>query len=260
MLNTTYTINICRPLKRSGDVEKSEQCPGPTRVCAIERVINPIENTDSILGVIPIAGDLKDYQGGDLNAIPTRLRSSASHSDSEKEGLRIELNGGVYLKRKQKAIVEFICDKDRTGLENNYRGEDEYEPEKRGVSLLEDGEEEGGVEGPSLTFKSYGPDKSDGEMDVLRLEWKTKFACEDTETVKKGWGFFTWFILIGFLAIASYLIFGSWLNYNRHGARGWDLLPHGDAIRDIPYLLKDWARRVFTTVQGGGSRGGYSAV
>lgn len=63
-----------------------------------------------------------------------------------------------------------------------------------------------------------------------------------------------------FLGTAAYLIFGSWLNYNRYGARGWDLLPHGDTIRDIPYLLKDWTRRVMNTVQGTGSRGGYSAI
>lgn len=63
-----------------------------------------------------------------------------------------------------------------------------------------------------------------------------------------------------FLAIAAYLIFGSWLNYNRYGARGWDLLPHGDTIRDIPYIAKDFARKVAGTVQGGGSRGGYAAV
>lgn len=63
-----------------------------------------------------------------------------------------------------------------------------------------------------------------------------------------------------FLAIAAYLVFGSWLNYNRYGARGWDLLPHGDTIRDIPYIMSDWGRRVMNTVQGGGSRGGYSAV
>lgn len=63
-----------------------------------------------------------------------------------------------------------------------------------------------------------------------------------------------------FLGIAAYLIFGSWLNYNRYGARGWDLLPHGDAIRDIPYLFKDFSKKVADTVSGGGSRGGYSAV
>jgi autophagy-related protein 27 len=63
-----------------------------------------------------------------------------------------------------------------------------------------------------------------------------------------------------FIGVTAYLIFGSWLNYNRYGARGWDLLPHGDTIRDIPYLMKDWTRRVFNSVQGSGSRGGYSAV
>jgi hypothetical protein len=64
----------------------------------------------------------------------------------------------------------------------------------------------------------------------------------------------------GFLAVASYLIFGSWINYTRYGARGWDLLPHGDMIRDLPYLMKDLIRRILNTLQSTGSRGGYSAV
>lgn len=62
-----------------------------------------------------------------------------------------------------------------------------------------------------------------------------------------------------FMGVAAYLIFGSWLNYNRYSARGWDLVPHSDTIRDLPYLFRDWIRRVVETVQGG-SRGGYSAV
>lgn len=63
-----------------------------------------------------------------------------------------------------------------------------------------------------------------------------------------------------FLCTAAYLIFGSWLNYNRYGARGWDLLPHSDTIRDVPYIMQDWFRRVVNTLQGTGTRGGYSAV
>lgn len=63
------------------------------------------------------------------------------------------------------------------------------------------------------------------------------------------------------MLVAAYLIFGSWLNYNRHGARGWDLLPHGDTLRDIPYLLKDWSRKVVDTVQGrSDGRGGYNQI
>ena len=63
-----------------------------------------------------------------------------------------------------------------------------------------------------------------------------------------------------FMVIAAYLIFGSWLNYTRYGARGWDLVPHGDTIRDVPYLMKDLLRSVRNSVQGSGTRGGYSAV
>lgn len=55
-----------------------------------------------------------------------------------------------------------------------------------------------------------------------------------------------------FLGVAAYLIFGSWINYNRYSARGWDLVPHSETIRDLPYLFKDWGRRVVSTVQGVG--------
>ena len=63
-----------------------------------------------------------------------------------------------------------------------------------------------------------------------------------------------------FMGVAAYLIFGSWLNYNRYSARGWDLVPHSETIRDIPYLFRDWVRRVVGTIRGGGSRGGYSVL
>lgn len=62
-----------------------------------------------------------------------------------------------------------------------------------------DGEEE---DDASLKFLSY---KSEGEgknaIDVLRLNWRTKYACEDeiekTPTSSSNhWGFFTWFIIM----------------------------------------------------------------
>lgn len=33
------------------------------------------------------------------------------------------------------------------------------------------------------------------------------------------------------MGIAAYLIFGSWLNWQRHSARGWDLVPHSETLR-----------------------------
>lgn len=121
---------------------------------------------------------------------------------------------------KQKAIVEFVCDQDKTGLEG-------LKPSNVVAKMKRD--EEGGDdqddkplpdpnEGKSLTLKSYrventggGGSHDDEEVGVLRLEWSTKYACEKTKGGKNreddpvpgtpadktsGWGFFTWFIVM----------------------------------------------------------------
>ncbi|KAI9675707.1 MAG: hypothetical protein M1817_001074 [Caeruleum heppii] len=270
--NTTYTLDLCAPLPKPKNLpNKKDACSNGSRVCAIERHINPGDDESVIGAVIPIAGDFV-HEGRALDAKFSRLKTSSSHADATKEGLRLELHGGMYVKRRQTAIVELLCDRDRTGWDGE-DGEDKKSRVARSARDKEDDDEAGDddddEEGDddmdrSLRFVSYGPVEEDRKEDVLRLVWHTKYACENTkeEEDAKGnhWGFFTWLIIIVFLATAAYLIFGSWLNYNRYGARGWDLLPHGDTLRDLPYLLKDWTRRVINTVQGGGSRGGYSAV
>merc|ERR1712000_678909 len=230
--NTTYTVDICQPLKKSGK--------------------------------------------------------------SKKEGVRLVLKGGkhpmsgpIKQRRPQEAVIEFLCDKEKTGLENEWRSEDRYDGDdgkKDGKAKRDDkkdGDEnnddddgtESGVEhqlkkeGAALVWEGYSVNEKK-DADVLRLTWYTKHACESREDSgddgdsdnSSHRGFFTWMVIIAFLGVASYLIFGSWLNYSRYGARGWDLLPHGDTLRDIPYLVKDWTRSVLNTVQGAGSRGGYSAV
>ncbi|KUI55263.1 Autophagy-related protein 27 [Cytospora mali] len=295
-INTTYTLDLCAPLKKDGP--RKESCPNGSRVCGIRRGIEG--ETDTVTDVLPIAGDLKNHGMGDLDARITRLKTSDSSADSKREGVRIVLNGGRHQKRKQLAIVEMLCDAERTGKEGEWDPKDDkYEPgqeetEKEGGGegegdaagrrrRQEDGGEDDGGDGDgdgdgekserqllkpdsALIFDSYGPMTEDANVDVLRLTWYTKYACEGLpdeeypDNNSRHWGFFTWMVIIVFLTTASYIIFGSWLNYSRYGARGWDLLPHGDTIRDIPYLLKDWTRRVLNTVQGSGSRGGYSAV
>lgn len=256
--NTTYTIDICKPLGKAKDVKKDDQCPHGTRVCAIEHQISD-EDGDDVLGrVYPIAGELHENKGNYMNAKWELLKNSKSNDDPTEEGLLLVMNGGYKLEdgksRPQKAVVKFLCDKSRTGLENLPKPENPYE---EGKDKREEGGEEEDDGSPSLQFVSY---TEANDADVLELKWKTKYACEDANPVVEHWGFFTWFLIIAFMSTAAYLIFGSWLNYNRYGARGWDLLPHGDTIRDLPYLLKDWFRRVLNTVQGGGSRGGYAAV
>ena len=202
--------------------------------------------------MIEIAGDYSMDAGGRLDAKWELFSSSSSHKDVEREGVRVTMNGGSKdvedaegkkTKRKQQAIIEFICDKGRTGLEDWEESTVLFDAWSRGRKSKrdeddpEDDDEGGGddeKDNPdankdrSLKFIGYGPPSGGKEMnmDQLRLEWRTKYACEgasngDEESGSSAhWGFFTWIVIVVFMGTAAYLIFGSWLNYNRYGARG----------------------------------------
>ncbi|ORY13418.1 autophagy-related protein 27 [Clohesyomyces aquaticus] len=285
--NYTFTLDLCNKLQRDKGVPKDEWCHPGARVCGIRETIDLSGKNNRTINPIDIAGTYAMGAGRSIDAQFSLLRNSKSHSDASREGVRAELHGGRFpfdeTKKNgldQMAIIEFVCDKERTGLGKGEKDDKEKEDDKDDDK---DGDKDGDKEEkdvPSrlgrraddqcedsdadLRFCGYREEdiKKDQTAAVLRLEWRTKYACEDAEddSVSSHWGFFTWFIIILFMATAAYLIFGSWLNYNRYGARGWDLLPHGDTIRDLPYIFKDWARRVAGAVSGPGSRGGYSAV
>ncbi|KAL1978109.1 hypothetical protein VTN31DRAFT_968 [Thermomyces dupontii] len=267
VLNTTWVLNICGILGKKS-IRGDLRCGTSMNVCGFEEKI--IHGEVEQVRKLPIAG-LQPGGGGSKDPEITRLKGQ----DPDTEGVRVKLSGGEIHepdsnKKRGKpasAVFEFQCDPDRTGLEGLPEAENSDESRRRRRN--EDNEDEGGDHKPndddrrSLRFKSFGP--VDDKSYVLRMDWRTRYACENyvREHPKKSgghWGFFTWLIIIVFLGAAAYLIFGSWLNYNRYGARGWDLLPHGDTIRDIPYILQDWIRRVVNTLQGPGPRGGYSAV
>lgn len=169
----------------------------------------------------PIAGEfLGDSRS--LNERATRLKGSDSNADANKEGLRLEMNGGMHGSIKQKALIEFICDRNKTGLEGLPARRSVMRSEPRADNGSDDGDngEEGGKkedgsekegdgaqhgESSALELVSYLQSaNSDGEeVGVLRLEWRTKYACEDIKETdpapskgKGGWGFFTWFIIM----------------------------------------------------------------
>lgn len=209
--NTTFTIDVCDKLKRDPEVPKENQCPMGTQVCGVEEIYRR-DGSHETFKVQPIAGEYTASHGRALDPRWTRLKGSASNEDAEREGLRLELNGGKYPDTKtgmpQKAIVEFLCDPELTGNEGF-----EEAKEKRLVSRAEgEGEgEDGGDDdvqlpdldkGKSIEFVSF---KVEGEdpTKVLRLRWKTKYACEgaadSTPPPKKSsnsWGFFTWFVIM----------------------------------------------------------------
>lgn len=266
LINTTYVLNICNRLGKAatrGDLK----CGQYKRICGFEHKEALDGSGDSNIP-FPIAG-LDALGHGTMDPELSRLKKL----DSADEGLLLKLAGGEYNKKPASAVIRFECDPDRTGLEGlDTMAEQAESPERRRMARSAhaeadgEGNEGGDGDAESLTFGSFGP--ADEKSYVLKLTWKTRYACDDylkdgkneTPSSSGHWGFLTWLIILLFLCIAAYLIFGSWLNYNRYGARGWDLLPHGDTIRDIPYIFQDWLRRVGNTLSGSGSRGGYSAV
>jgi autophagy-related protein 27 len=189
--NITWTVDICKPLRKVKDknIPNADQCPTGTHVCGIDTSYNPNDTpiVPVVDRVIPVAGNFHVDSGRPLDPKYTRLKAS----DANKEGLQIELNGGYYAEKKQRAIIEFQCDKDRTGNEG---AEGEDDKKKR-----EDKKDDGKETPNSLTYVSYGA--VDEKLDVLRLNWRTKYACEDhvddeDDGKRGGWGFFTWFILM----------------------------------------------------------------
>ena len=180
---------------------------------------------DTVTEVIAIAGSLEDKGGTSFEFDVTRLSTSDSNSDSKKEGLRLVLKGGKHPldgpqkeRREQKAVIEFLCDPNKEGTEGEWKSEDEYDKEsilrreeKEGDG--EDGKGESGVEhqlkkdDAALIWESY---TAEGDADILRMTWHTKYACEKRDgggdgggapsggegDVSSHWGFFTWFVLM----------------------------------------------------------------
>jgi len=266
LANWTFSIDLCGTIPFDKDISSDRQCPHGTKVCGIKTIHDASNDTaePEMDQWVAIAGHYDMSSGNSLEVKPTRLKSTGN-----REGLVLELTGGKdpFKKQKgvtqikQKAIVELLCNKEKSG----------WEPaeEPKSKMIRRDDEEDAPEDDPpeenvgsALTFHSYGDEIVRDEIwGTLRLQWETKYACEDAESnsppsTSGGWGFFTWIIIILFLGIAGYVIMGSWVNYTQYGARGFDLVPHADTIRDIPYIMKD----MFRKAQSGGSRGGYSAV
>lgn len=142
------------------------------------------------------------------------------------------MNGGKYEGKNQKAIVEFLC---------NERSEER----RREVTTA--AEDENG-DGGEADDEHYGKIKLlswDNEEDtkVLRLEWNTKYACEDAEESNGSssghWGFFTWFILMWVLSILGTLRYLTDIVSLQcfHGSRS---IPHFRLVAELQSLFSSW--------------------
>ncbi|ORY80034.1 autophagy-related protein 27 [Protomyces lactucae-debilis] len=147
---------------------------------------------------------------------------------------------------------------------------------KDGLSLAFSGLENGDGDAQSAVVELVCDKKAGNGEPTLEsdkagkatIEWKTVHACEDDPErdvpapgkPSSHWGFFTWFFLVVFMAVAALLLMTLYGNYSRYGTIGMDPTPTVDTVRDIPFLFKDFANQVVETVKGSGARSGYSAV
>lgn len=176
-------------------------------VCGIQRVVDTFENTTAFLAAIPIAGQYTLHGGTELDPEITRLKTSSSASDREKEGFRLELHGPKYPAKngkKHKAVIEFLCVDKAEEKKTEAR---DLVPRKA-EDADDDGEEDHSATGEIADDGHGGTVKyidftMVGESKVLSLEWRTKYACEDSKgrggdksSSSGHWGFFTWFIIM----------------------------------------------------------------
>lgn len=151
-------------------------------VCALRRFIQG-EGKEEFKEVIAIAGDFDDH----------KLSENITLFNSQDKGqvVRVTLHGGPrYFDHDQSAVIDFVCDNGRTGLEGS-------KPVAAAATAAVEVQETT----PSLKYIDYvADDKSDPKKQTLFLEWRTKLAC--AELAKGGgkedkdssshWGFFTW--------------------------------------------------------------------
>lgn len=214
-----FTLDLCNSLKWHKGGSAATECHHGTRVCGIRENIDLNKEGNSTITPIDIAGSYKTQTGRTIDAKFELLRDSASNSDAGREGVRAELHGGrlPFDDKKngldQRAIIEFVCDKERTGLEGDEKddtehddnpkdGEDEKEDRKAIRSLNKRDDSKGKCEDSdrSLRFCGYQTENvdKDKKAKTLRLEWRTQYACEDAPADDPGshWGFFGWFFIM----------------------------------------------------------------
>ncbi|GAA5824894.1 hypothetical protein JCM3770_005092 [Rhodotorula araucariae] len=223
-----YALSLCSALPDPSSSAPDDDCPPGTRLCM--RTFSARTGLeDRLLSVVPVAGEL---DGSDL--APRAVEQEGEKPD---QVWVLELGGGKYNGVEQKARIEMRCD---------------------------DGAKE---TTPAVT--DYDP-----KAGLLTLNWRTSAACptasneepappppkeDDTKDggsrgSSTGIGFFGWFFTLLFLALLGYFVIGAYHNYTTYGATGWDMVPHRDIWRDLPFVVSDLFKG------RGGSRNGYSAL
>jgi len=219
----TVRFNLCGNIDKLDKVSQQDQCGDDTRAC-LTTAYKKGDDKGDIISVVQLANS--------KNLDPKYVAKSAP------QGLEITLHGDTYVDKAQSFRLTLLCKPDSSSDRPTIRWYD-------GSTMAVDWNTTAGCG----HTHSDTPSKGDGKKD----------SPKSPEEVGSGIGYF---FLVIFLALAAYFGFGAYYNYSTYGARGWDLVPHRDFWREVPYMLQDVLSHLCSSVRprATSSRGGYVSV
>ncbi|KAF9584898.1 hypothetical protein BGW38_004762 [Lunasporangiospora selenospora] len=220
-----YTLNPCKALAVPEGQDKTH-CVAGTWVCQDVKVVYENGTTTTFL-LQPIAGSFPAKDGAPARDVAALASRVTTQEDTSQAPWNLTLKGGVIDGQEQSAVITFVCDETATDA----------------------------TVAPTLDSDSGG---------VARFTWKSSHACPKQiqnphDEGMSGFGIFMTVLLVfGFL----YMSLGAFYNHQKFGARGLDMIPHFEFLKDFPYLVIDVSRHVWDAVTGRsrGNRGGYVSV
>ncbi|KAK9361262.1 autophagy-related protein 27 [Lipomyces starkeyi] len=216
-----WNINLCAPLTINDQMAVSMQCPAGTQVCGIQTVA--IEGQEPVITqVIPVSGDLNGSTAQD-----EILSVYAQH-------VHVRLTGGMWGEvNEMETDIDFVCDTALTEVTHDADGN------TIGLQVV------------SWNEKS------------LHLQWSTSAVCDEQllrvqqSTNSTAWNVVKYILIAVLLILVAYFGITAYVNY-RKGATGVDLLPSSQAIIDIPYVARDFAKKVGSGFSTNSNRDGYA--
>ncbi|KAK9478206.1 autophagy-related protein 27 [Lipomyces japonicus] len=234
---TTWTLDLCAALQPN---DENVLCAAGTQVCGVQRIT--IENQDPVVTqIVPVSGDV-DGQTGTYQA---HKLINADNAQDGQAALHVQLEGGKWGDQNDLSTsIDFVCDSTVTDSTSH--------PDKIATD---------GTDTEGLTFKSW-------DEKTLNLEWRSAAVCneffirQETDQNNTTEGSSTALTVIKYIIIVAVILLGLYFGYtayskHKDGASGVDLLPSSQTILDIPYVAKDFVKKI-----GGGfsntSRDGYA--
>ncbi|KAK4706050.1 autophagy-related protein 27, partial [Phenoliferia sp. Uapishka_3] len=233
-----YSISLCDPLPTSTPAS-ADTCPPGTHIC-ITTLSSRDGYEDTVISVVPIAGEI----GSGLLNPTAGLREGETVAE---KGWVLGMEGGMWGEVKQRANIEMVCE---AGADHTAPTLVEYDS-KGGLLSLK------WISASACSTTSSTPPPpppEGGDKGPPKDDDSTKDPPPPPPQYDEGKGFFGWFFTLFFLSLFAYFVGGMYYNYSQYGATGWDMVPHRDVWRDLPYIVADLFKG------RGSSRNGYSAL